>query len=55
MVGDFGGLEEEILGLFEPGEFGVEPLQQGKHPLFAAGDLLGDFCPGVAYPVDLAL
>lgn len=55
MVGDFGGLEEEILGLFELGEFGVEPFQQGEHPLFAAGDLLSDFRPGVADPVDLAL
>ena len=54
-VGDFGGLVEELLSLFEPGEFGVEPFQQGEHPLFAAGDLLGDFRPGVADPVDLAL
>ena len=29
VVGDFGGLKEEILGLFEPGQFGVEPFQQG--------------------------
>lgn len=55
VVGDFGGLDEEILGLFELGEFGVEPFQQGQHPLFATGDLLGDLRPGVANPFDLAL
>lgn len=55
VVGDFGGLEEQVLGFFELGEFDVEPFQQGEHPFFAAGDLLGDFCPGVADPVDLAL
>ena len=55
MVGDFSGLEEEILGLFKLGKFGVEPFQQGEHPLFAADDLLSDFRSGVADPVDLAL
>ncbi|KKN61123.1 hypothetical protein LCGC14_0525060 [marine sediment metagenome] len=55
VIGDFGGLQEEVLGLFEFGKFGIEPFQQGEHPLFAVGDLRGDHCSGISDPVDLVL
>lgn len=55
MICDFGGLEEEVLGLFEACQFGVEPFEQGEQPFLAIGDLFCDLHSGVSDPVDLAL
>jgi len=54
VVSDLGGLEKEVLFLFERFEFGVEAFEQGEHPFFAAVDLLSDLLPGAFDPVDLA-
>lgn len=55
MVGDFGGLEEEVLGLFELRQFGVEPFKQWKQPFLAIGDLFCDLRSGVSDPFDIGL
>ena len=55
MVGDFGGLLEEVLGLFEARQFGVQPFEQGEHPFFAIGNLFCDLRSGVSDPVDTGL
>jgi len=54
VVCDLGGLEEEVLFLFERFEIGVEAFEQGEHPFFAVGDLLSDLLSGAFDPVDLA-
>ena len=54
VVCDLGGLEEEVLFLFERFEIGVEAFEQGKHPFFAVIDLLSDLSSGAFDPVDLA-
>jgi hypothetical protein len=38
VAGDFWGLEEKVLGLYELREFAVEPFQQWELPIFAFGD-----------------
>jgi len=55
VVGDFDGLAEEVLSLFEARQFGVEPFEQGEHPFFAIGDLFCDLRSGVSDPVDIGL
>ena len=54
MVCDLGGLEEEVLFIFERFEFCVEAFKQGEHPFFAVSDLLSDLLSGAFDPVDLA-
>lgn len=55
MVCDLGGLEDQVLFLFERFDFGVEAFEQGDHPFFAVDNLLGDLLSGAKNPFDLAV